>query len=77
MGLGTREGGKEGHRWVLLVAGHTLVDRKLAKKEGLMRRGKDDQRRETRTHRTCCKAYKTQIINTRKDDGRKVNRVLM
>ena len=73
MGLGTQDGGKEDHRWALSVVGYTLVARKLTKKEGLVRRGKNGQRRQDRTHRAYFKAYKLQIINNRKDNGKKGN----
>ena len=44
------------------------------KKEGLVRRGKDGQRRQTRAHRACFKAYRPQIIKDRKGNSKKGNR---
>ena len=54
-GWGTQEGGKEEHRLSLSVFGRMLVDIKLTRKEGLVRRGNDGQRKQLQTYRTCFK----------------------
>ena len=74
MGLGTQEGGKEDHIWALSVVGVHVGGQETDKKEGLARRGKDGQRRQTRAHRACFKAYRSQIIKDRKGNSKKGNR---
>ena len=61
-GWGTQEGGKEEHRLSLSVFGRMLVDIKLTRKECLVRRGNDGQRKQLQTYRTCFKTWKSLII---------------